>query len=86
VPTITRNPRLRHRYQPSMMSRLGSQQPTLRQVFAGLLRVQLCSVELGGAKCNGRHAEIDNKIKAQFSWCLRTRGSGVRISPGAPIN
>ena len=38
------------------------------------------------AKCNGRHTEFVNKIKAQLSWCqLRTRGSGVRISPGAPI-
>ena len=36
------------------------------QVVAGLLRVSLCSVVLGGAKCNGRHAEFVNKIKGQF--------------------
>jgi hypothetical protein len=34
------------------------------QVVAGLLRVSLCSVVLGGAKCNGRHAEFANEIKA----------------------
>ena len=37
---------------------------TNSQVVAGVLRVSLCSVVLGGAKCNGRHAEIVNKIKA----------------------
>jgi len=46
--------------------RLGSQQPTLRQVVAGLLRVWLRSVLLGGAKRNGRHAEFINKINAQL--------------------
>jgi hypothetical protein len=32
-------------------------------VVAGLLRVRSCSTGLGGAKCNGRHAELVNKIK-----------------------
>jgi len=48
-------------------------------VFAGLLRVWLCSVVLGGAKCNGRHAEFVNKIKAQFS-CVLTTNQGVGSS------
>jgi hypothetical protein len=34
-----------------------------RQVVAGLLRVWSCSTGLGGAKCNGRHADLINKIK-----------------------
>ena len=34
-----------------------------RQVVAGLLRVWSCSTGLAGAKCNGRHAELVNKIK-----------------------
>jgi hypothetical protein len=38
-------------------------------MLAGLLRVSLCSVVLGGAKCNGRHAELVNKINALFSRC-----------------
>jgi hypothetical protein len=34
-----------------------------RQVVAGLLRDWSCSIVLGGANCNGRHAELVNKIK-----------------------
>jgi len=34
------------------------------QVVAELLRVSLCSVVIGGAKCNGRHADFINKINA----------------------
>jgi hypothetical protein len=36
---------------------------TGRQVVAGLLRVSSCSTVPGGAKCNGRHAELVNKIR-----------------------
>jgi hypothetical protein len=32
-------------------------------VVAGLLRVSSCSTGLGGAKCNGRHADLVNKIE-----------------------
>jgi hypothetical protein len=32
-------------------------------VVAGLLRDWSCSIVLGGANCNGRHAELVNKIK-----------------------
>ena len=34
-----------------------------RQVVAGLLRISSRSVVSGSAKCNGRHAELVNKIK-----------------------
>ena len=34
-----------------------------RQVVAGVLRVWSCSSVLGGAKCNGRHADLVNEIK-----------------------
>ena len=41
---------------------------TGRQVVAGLLRDWSCSIVLGGANCNGRHAELVNKIKGpQFN-------------------
>jgi len=34
-----------------------------RQVVAGLLRDWSCSIVPGGGNCNGRHAELVNKIK-----------------------
>jgi hypothetical protein len=57
------------------------------QVVAGLLRVWSCSTGFSGANCNGRHADFVNRIRdLESMFQLRTRRSGVRISPGAPIN
>ena len=42
-------------------------------MVAGLLRDWSCSIVLGGANCNGRHAELVNKIG---SSCFRVGISG----------
>ena len=53
------------------------------RTFAGLSYASLCAVVHG---CNGRPSARVNKINMlRLSAILRTKGSGVLISSGAPI-
>jgi Protein of unknown function (DUF4242) len=59
-------------------------------VVAGLLRVQWCSALLGGAKCNGRHADSGVRWLQSFlsadkrkTYCLYEAKSGDAIREAA---
>jgi hypothetical protein len=56
-------------------------------VVAGLLRVSSCSTVPGGAKCNGRHAELVNKIKGpRFNTRTTNQEVGSSNLSGPPVN